>query len=189
MIELIIFGGTFNPVHIGHLHLADQLKIAYPRANVLFIPTNIPAHKSSDEIISNEHRLSMLRVALKGTSFELDDCELRRGGISYMFDTVQDVSKRYKLSTPPGLVIGDDLTGGYNSWYRSDELPEIVSFILARRTREQKVDFPYDHSYLENDIIQVSSTDIRQRIKQEAAFRFLLPERVHQYIVEHGLYR
>jgi nicotinate-nucleotide adenylyltransferase len=186
--KTLIIGGTFNPLHIGHLYLAEEARLQFGYARVLFIPANIPAHKERDDRTSPQQRLEMLATVLERTPFEWDDTEIRRGGVSYTIDTVRELGERYRIEGRPGLVVGDDLVPGLPKWRNWDELRELVELIVAHRSSSERVHCPWEHRYLENLIIPVSSRELRQRAAAGEAFRYLLPEEAYRYILEHGLY-
>ncbi len=184
----LVLGGTFNPMHIGHLYLAEESMKQLGYERVLFIPSHIPAHKDTDTSISSEQRLEMLRCVLVDTPFLEDSTEIRRGGVSYMVETIKDLQQRYTIHGRPGLVIGDDLVEGLPDWKRWEELREMVDLVIAHRTSEERVSCPWRHTYLNNLLIPVSSSGIRERIARGLAYRFLLPPAAYRFIREYGLY-
>ena len=183
-----ILGGSFDPVHIGHLHLADEVKRKFDYERIIFVPSNIPAHKEPEGTTSAEQRLEMLRYALQGSDFVLDDCEIRRGGISYSVDTVPELKENYRISGKPGLIIGDDLVAGLEQWKEWEKLIKMVDLLIARRVYRESVECTVPHTYLDNGILPISSSDIRKRVRSGGAFRYLLAEQVYGYIVENGVY-
>jgi len=188
--KLAILGGTFDPPHIGHFFIADTVTVELGYDLVLFIPSNIPAHKRVESKVSPEERLEMLETAIEGNPrFGLDDCELRRGGISYSIDTVREIAGRYKgISGKPGLIIGDDLVDGFPSWKESKALPYEADILVAKRTETGRSDLSFSHTNLGNIRIPVSSTEIRERIRKKQAFRYLVNEKIYSYIREKHLY-
>ncbi|MBN2049514.1 MAG: nicotinate (nicotinamide) nucleotide adenylyltransferase [Spirochaetales bacterium] len=187
--NLVIFGGSFNPIHLGHLHLAEEVRKTFSCETVVFVPAAIPPHKPDARLADPIKRLRMLTLATIRSDFIVDDCEIRRGGVSYTIDTVRDIIDRYKPKEKPGLLIGDDLVEGYPQWKDPDLLAEIAHLIIARRTDTPLQSFPYDHTEIHNLLIPISSRDIRKRIKADEAYRFLLPSEVYDYIEAHELYR
>ena len=185
----IIIGGTFNPIHNGHLYVSEELKIQMGYERIIFIPSNIPAHKSTSELVSTDHRIEMLKIALLDSTALIDLCEIDRGGVSYMIDTVKAVKRKYDVTGKLGLFIGDDLISGMKDWHDVEELLEAVDIVVAHRDSESKLETSLTHSYLDNVTIHISSSDIRKRIKTGKAFRYLLPEKVYNYILEKDLYK
>ncbi len=185
----IIIGGSFNPVHNGHLYVSEELKIQMGYERVIFIPSNISAHKSSDELVSSDNRIKMLELALTDSDSLIDFCEIERGGVSYMIDTVKSVKNRYSVSGRIGLFIGDDLVSGLKNWHNVEELLDLVDIIVAHRDLDSKLETGLIYKYINNVPINISSTDIRERIKAGKAFRYLIPESVYNYILDRGLYR
>jgi len=184
-----ILGGTFNPVHIGHLVLALEAREAFGYDRVILVPANLPVHKDTTPIIAGAHRLAMLRLAIEGCEGLLvDDGELARGGPSWTVDTVAELVPRYGITGRPGLVIGDDLAAGFASWKDAERLAGSVDLILARRSLERHLAFAWPHRLLENTLIAISSSEIRRRVAAGRAVRFLVPESVAAYIGAHGLY-
>ncbi len=184
-----IFGGTFNPIHNGHLYMSEELRVQMGYDRVIFVPSNIPAHKPSDELIPTIHRIKMLELALEGSGSILDMCEIDRGGVSYTFDTVRFIKNKYKIKGKPGLFIGDDLAGSMNEWHRSAELLEEVDIVIAYRSSDNMVQTGFNHRYMKNIFVEISSSFIRDRIRRGEAFRYLIPESVYGYIVKKGLYK
>ena len=186
----VMFGGTFNPVHCGHLRIARSLISQYSYDRVLLVPAMIPAHKPADERTEPNHRLNMLQSAVQDIQgIVIDDCEIARGGVSYTIDTVMYVYKRYQIAGTLGLLIGDDLAGGFSTWKRVDDLVSMVDLIVAHRISAQEIRFPYAHRYLDNAIFHAASKDIRMKVSEGADIAALVPMPVRRYIEENSLYR
>lgn len=195
-----MFGGSFNPIHVGHLFLAEDVRLRLGYDKVFFIPVSIPAHKKLASGASDKNRLQMTKLAVQGNpSFEVDDCEIRRGGVSYSYDTLIELIQRMAddLEGKIGLVMGDDLVEGFSEWKNAKELSEKADLILARRVAGYGIQppvFNYPHIELSNSILPVASSDIRQRISAGigkdclGAWRYLVPEAVYQYIIQRNLY-
>lgn len=187
--RIVIIGGTFNPIHIGHLWLANEVKEQLKYDKVLFVPTHKPAHKNISSDILDEHRLHMLSIALEGLSdVSVETCEIYRQGISYSIDTVRCLKKIYNLSEPPGLVLGDDLFSSFADWKDASLLSQEASLIVAHRLYKDKLKSSFPHRYLDNIIIDVSSTYLRDRLKKGLPVNLLIPERVITYIKSKNLY-
>lgn len=193
--RLAMLGGSFNPIHIGHLLLADEVchRLAYDK--VLFVPVNLPPHKELADGATSEQRLEMVRLSIAGNSrFAVDTCELERGGISYTYDTISCLKGKYvgQLEGKIGLIMGDDLVEGFEEWGHYQELPELADIILARRIcwdGTVRKEFPYRHIELDNGILPVSSSQIRRaRNGDGGSWRYLVPESVYRYIIQGNLY-
>jgi nicotinate-nucleotide adenylyltransferase len=187
-VKTVVIGGTFNPVHIGHLYLAEEVRTQLGYNQVIFVPSHIPAHKNPDCCTPPEDRLEMLRRAVKDSEIIVDDCEIRRGGISYTYETLLELAERYHIDGKPGLVVGDDLVEGLPQWKRWEELQQMVDLIIAHRLYEQEVECVWPHNYIENLILPISSSAIRERVNSKEVFRYLVTDEVYSYIVDNGLY-
>jgi len=184
----IIIGGTFNPVHIGHMHLAEEAAREFDAERVFIVPSYLPAHKDSKKILSPLHRLAMLEIACRNTNMTIETCEIERGGISYSIDTIRYIRKKYNLSDRPGLLIGDDLSAKFYKWKNPDEIASEAKIIIAFRDFAEDNGFPYEYRRLDNLMINISSSGIRKRIHDGRACRYLMPGGVYEYIVENKLY-
>ena len=156
---------------------------------VIFIPSNIPTHKPVEPGVSPFQRMEMLGLAISHhPEFIVDTCEIDRGGVSYSVDTVKYLKKKYAIIGKPGFLIGDDLIDGFISWKNAERLSTEVHLIVVHRRSLKRMSFEYPHSYMDNPVFPISSTDIRQRISANGGIRFLLPEAVWQFIRENKLY-
>lgn len=200
-----VIGGTFDPVHLGHLHLLHSLVELTDYERVLLIPVANPPHKRHESSVSTDNRINMLHLALdqyyeiyptdRKVEVLVELCEIERGGTSFMFDTVEELYKKYDVDGKIGMVIGDDLLSGLRRWYRFDELRHAVEFIVCRRARvrpQQLLPPGVEGRFLENPVMEDSSTHIRKVLLEgESTFEelaSLLPKSVVQYIQDYGLY-
>lgn len=187
--ECIILGGTFNPPHIGHLFLSEFAARECSCGLVLLVPSHLPAHKSLEGNIQTRDRLRMLGLAVKGNpKLKVDDCEIRRGGVSYSIDTVRYVKEKFGLREKPGLILGDDLVPGFHSWKEWERLIDEAQIIIARRGPEPGIEADFPHTLIENPVLPVSSSYIREQVRLGGAFRYLVTESVYSYINRRNLY-
>lgn len=192
--RLAILGGSFNPVHNGHLFLAQSVLDRFDYDKILFIPAFIPPHKQMIADVTAEQRLDMLRLGIvNNNKFEVDCCELERKGVSYTSVTISYLEKKYegRLEGKIGLIIGDDLAEGFSSWRYPDILAENTDIILARRLFSENscsVPFLYPHKELHNALLPISSTQIRESLGKNDSWRYLVPDAVYEYIVSRNLY-
>ena len=137
--KIAVLGGSFNPVHIGHLALADEVCKSLNYDSVLFVPTYKPPHKDMNSSISALKRFEMVKKACeKDSRFKAEDCEIMREGISYTYDTICFLEQKYKdvLEDKIGLIMGYDLLPGFHLWYKAKELCEKCTIIVANRPSE-----------------------------------------------------
>jgi nicotinate-nucleotide adenylyltransferase len=188
-VRAVILGGTFNPVHVGHLVVAEDARTTLGYDKAIFVPANRPVHKDPSPILEPHHRLAMLRLAAAGHEpFIVDDADIVRGGASYSIETVADLIPRYGIEGKPGFVIGDDLVAGFPTWKNVDELVRIVDLIVARRTLAGPVPLAYPHRTVTNIVLPVSSSEIRRRVGNGLSVHWLVPEPVRAYIRDNALY-
>ncbi|MCY4483880.1 MAG: nicotinate (nicotinamide) nucleotide adenylyltransferase [Spirochaetaceae bacterium] len=186
--RVALLGGSFDPVHIGHLHIAAVVLASGGYGRVLFVPANLPSHKPSARLAATTHRLRMLQLALAGhPRFAVSDVEVRRGGISYTVDTVRELQACGAIGERPGLVIGDDLGADLDTWREADTLFGMVELLVARR-RRSPLPLAWPHRVLANHRLPISSSDLRRRVGAGQVIRNLVPEAVEAYIREQRLY-
>ena len=184
MQKIGIYGGTFDPIHHAHLILARFALEKFALERIIFVPTRVSPHKN-DSVASPETRLQMLRCAIESEpQFEIDDCELQRPAPSYTIDTIQALKDKWPAAHL-FFLIGDDNLAGLSSWRDFEDLRHMVTFIVLQRAST-----PIAHEYLSVDRrIDISATEIRQRIASGRTIHFLVPRAVEQIIFTRGLYR
>lgn len=181
-----ILGGTFDPPHIGHLIIADEVCQQLAMDEVWFIPTNIPPHKHAAHSAA-EHRLAMLRLAIEDNDrFHVHTIEMERNDVSYTIDTVTSLQTLYPHITFY-FIIGADMVEYLPKWHRIDELIEQISFIGVNRNG-YSVQSTFPIIEVEAPLIDISSSMIRERVNSSASYRYFLNEKVASYIKEHHLY-
>ncbi len=187
--RLLVLGGSFNPVHIGHLVMVEEVRVEFGYDLAILVPSLRPPHKRLAEEPGAELRMEMLTLALDGDkTLAVDGCEIARGGVSYTIDTLRDVASRYRIEGKPGLILGDDLIPGFPTWRQPEELAGAADLICAHRSHKEELPLPFPHRYAHNSLIEVSSSQVRERISSGGAWRRLVPQPVYRFIVERGLY-
>lgn len=184
-----ILGGTFDPPHIGHLMIAEQVRVSCKLDEVWFMPNQTPPHKRYDEVISNEHRVEMVKRSIENNPyFHLSLIECERKDVSYTYDTMKILTSNYP-NVAFYFIIGGDMVEYLPKWYRIDDLLNIVTFIGAKRPG-YKMNTRYKNRVIEVEVAQVdiSSSLIRQYVKEKKSIRYLVTEKVREYIEEMGLY-
>lgn len=195
-----IFGGAFNPIHNGHLNLAKKYLEVLNLDRTIFIPTALPPHKTDRFLASKEDRFNMLELAISDCEeFEISDIEFQRQGKSYTYDTLCLLREKYP-NDDFYLIIGADQFLTFNLWYRYRDILDIASICTAAREngnqREKIIDFSNKldgldknrFHLLNSDAVEVSSSQVREKIKKGEDVSSLIPEKVYNYIVEKGLY-
>lgn len=189
--KLGVLGGSFNPVHLGHLFLADKAISALQLDRIILIPAYRSPFKldAKDMETSAEDRLQMLAAAVCADSrIAIDDCEIRREGVSYTVDTLEDIIARYLPDGKLSLVIGDDLAGDFLNWKDSKKILRLADIVIARRTNTGKINYPFPHKILDNEVINISSQAVRQKIEEKSGWRSLVPSKVRAVIEDKRLY-
>ncbi|MCX7655863.1 MAG: nicotinate (nicotinamide) nucleotide adenylyltransferase [Treponemataceae bacterium] len=188
--KLAVYGGSFNPFHYGHRSLIEGVLRLGIYDRILVIPTYQSPLKEPHEGASWEDRLDMLNAALVGyPTVTVDLCEIRREGISYTIDTIQDIESRYQPEGPIGLVMGDDALVSFPRWKDASLLAKKVEFLVGRREQTEKMpEVPYPVRMLPIEVLPISSRDIRGRITSGKSWKHLVPSRVAALIEARGLY-
>jgi nicotinate-nucleotide adenylyltransferase len=189
-----VLGGTFDPIHVGHLIAAEGVRVELQLDRVIFLPAAVPPHKDWAGISEAGHRLRMVRLAVEDNpAFEVSEMELKRGGTSYTIETIRQLKAENGPDVDLFFLMGGDSLVEITAWkdYRSllrectvvafprpgQDLsrvdPEILEQIRGVRTPE----------------IDVASRDVRERVRQGKSVKYLIPSAVEKYILTHGLYR
>ena len=187
MIRIGIFGGTFDPPHIGHLIMAQRAYEQLSLDTVFFVPNNIPPHKRKPSA-SAKDRLNMLRLAvLPHSHFEVSECEIERGGVSFSVDTVFFFKEEFP-GTEIFLLVGEDSARNFRKWKDYKSILEVVKVAWFPRLTSVGGEIPSDFLKIEAEIIDISSTRIRQLIKDGRSVKYLVPDSVLNYIRIMNLY-
>ena len=184
--KLGFYGGTFDPIHNGHLILARDAVEALSLDRLYFIPNTISPHKHHTEPTPAALRAEMVRAAIEGEpQFELDETELNRPGLSYTIDTILEMRERFGPDTQFYYLLGQDNVAALSSWRRVDELHHLVTFVVLSRS---ELEAPLPYQTLQRRI-DISATEIRKRIANGQSIRYLVPDKVHDLITRHKIYR
>jgi len=195
-----IMGGTFDPVHIGHLLTAEAVRDALKLDQILFIPAAIPPHKHRRDIASPEHRLSMVLLATaENPHFRVSDMELHREGPSYTVDTIEVLRAERGEEAEFYFITGADAINDLATWHEVHELLRMCHFVAATRqgtplNKEALLDefgiLAREHIHeVPTPELEISSTEIRERIHRGSSIRYMVPDNVADYIDKEGLYR
>ena len=193
-------GGTFNPIHYGHLIMCEGIREEFSLEKVIIIPARIPPHKTGKGIAEAYDRLKMVRLAVADNPFlEVSDMELRREGYSYTVDTLLELRKTYGTQKRLFLIMGADSLVQIETWKSYEEIFRLAEIIVASRPDTQE-------KHLENTIIKLvsqfgakihkfsgnamdfSSTDIRERVSKGLSIKYLVPPALEAYIYRNRLY-
>ncbi|MCL2184721.1 MAG: nicotinate (nicotinamide) nucleotide adenylyltransferase [Treponema sp.] len=185
-----ILGGSFNPVHLGHIFLAEKVLVTLKLERVIFVPAyQSPFKLGEGKECSSNDRLEMLSAAIAGDSrFAIDDCEIKRGGVSYTVDTIEDIIERYMPEGKPVLIIGDDLATDFYKWHEYNRILQLADIVIARRINPPMIECNYPHTYLDNEVMNISSSVVREKINTESDWRSLVPLGVKAIIEDKCLY-
>ena len=191
-------GGTFDPIHQGHLFIAEEARVRCRLDKVLFVPNNQPAHRQRKIAESDaQTRFELTRLATQNNPcFDVSRVEIERPGLSYAFDTIRELQIEYS-NCELFWIVGADSISEVPTWYRGDELFSLCSFIavsrpgfdldIAARTliapQRQRV------MWLESAGLEIASRDLRERVRNDLPIRYLVPDEVERAVRERGLYR
>lgn len=182
--SICIFPGTFNPIHSGHLKMAEYALEKYNFEKIIFIPSYIPPHK---EIESNlaQHRYNLVKLAIKNNpKFDISDIEYQSNGKSYSLITVQKIIEQYNIKNRLNFIIGTDAFNKLETWYKADELKKLVHFIVFPRKGDDIINLGgWSYELTDMDLVDISSTEIR-----EGKGVFINKE-LEDYIKKYDLYK
>ena len=194
-----IMGGTFDPIHTGHLIIGEYARTTLDLDKVIFVPVGLPPHKDNNKVSTSERRLAMTKIAIESNSyFYLSSIEVDRKQITYTIDTIKELKNIYK-EDELYFVIGGDSLFEIEKWKDFDQLIGLCKFVVLERPGRTKDEM--DEKILQlNDLykiklekiysplIDISSTEIRERVRKNLSITYLVPESVESYIVNHKLY-
>lgn len=193
-----IFGGTFDPIHMGHLIVAETIMDEFHLDKVVFIPAAVPPHKLDKQISPAKHRYMMTMLATcSNPRFQVSDMEMHRQGPSYSRDTLAQLIEEHGRDTEFYFIVGADSVENLHTWNRIDELLTMCHFIGASRPGcmpdMEKIAQRFGPlaekiHCLETPELEISSTEIRHRVGKKRTIRYIVPETVEQYIYKEKLY-
>ncbi|WP_162924083.1 nicotinate-nucleotide adenylyltransferase [Apilactobacillus bombintestini] len=182
-----IIGGTFNPIHNGHLFIADQVRNQLGLQKVYFMPDYLPPHVDHKEAISADERVKMVNLAINDNDyFDIEMIEVIRKGKSYTYETMLELKKKHP-DYDYYFIIGGDMVNYLPKWYHVNDLMNMVHFVGVRRDN-YPMETPYPVIWVDIPKLDISSTLIRKLIRNRQSIRYLVPEKVRKYIKEHNIY-
>ncbi|MCL1798307.1 MAG: nicotinate-nucleotide adenylyltransferase [Eggerthellaceae bacterium] len=197
--RLGIMGGTFDPIHIGHLACAEQVRENFGLDAVVFIPAGVPVYKKHLEVTPAHHRLEMCRLACESNPFfDVSSLEIDRGGDTYTVDTLRELRAHYPDNVELSFITGADAVLSIIKWHESSEIARLARLIAATRpgyvlSDGQKADLrlhaDFSITYTEITALAISSSDLRLRIREGKSLRYLAMQCVSDYIGREGLYQ
>jgi len=186
-----ILGGSFDPIHLGHLKTSSDVLKKRNLEKIIFVPCHISPHKTDQKPTEDFHRMNMVNLAIEQYPyFESSDYETRKGDVSYTYNTLVELKKSYDQIE---LIIGFDNLIVFDKWYRPDDILQLATVVVMKREIDN---IPVKHNkyfdsviLLETALIDISSTEVRERVKNGASIDYLVPSKVKEYISQHGLYK
>lgn len=196
MNKITLYGGSFDPIHIGHLIVASNVVDDLKMDELIFIPSNITPLKNSNLKASNLDRYEMIKRSIEGNDkFSVSDYEITKDGISYTYDTVKHFKNKYP-NTELYFLVGTDRVKDLEMWHKIKELSEMVTFIFSARDTEQLEKIISQNKFynsikyviLKSPVIEISSTTVRKKIKNKQNINYIVTPECANYIKELNLY-
>lgn len=195
-----ILGGTFDPIHVGHLMTAEAVRDEFGLDKVIFVPAAVPPHKMDQQVTEARHRYLMTVLATNSNPhFDVSPVEMDRPGPSYTIDTIYELKRQYGENTDLFFITGADAIAEIPTWDRIEELLGLCQFIAAARPgflpnvdniREYFGELGSARIHrLETPELEISSTNIRDRVKRGFSIKYIVPSAVENYIYKEGLYK
>ena len=200
-IKVGIMGGTFDPIHYGHLVTAEAVRAKFNLERVIFVPSGSPPHKVNEKITDRNHRYLMTLLATASNSyFDVSKVEIDREGYSYTVDTIRIFQEQFRGKADFYFITGADVLNEILTWKDVDVLFQLCDFVAATRPNYDyqklydKIEFLRTNykgriHFVEVPSLAISSTDIRYRVKNNLPIKYLLPESVETYIYKNNLYK
>ncbi len=200
--RLGVFGGTFDPVHYAHLLMAEQCREQRELDRVIFVPAAVPPHKSGHLLTPGLVRIEMLRLAISGhDKFAISTLEVDRGGVNYTVDTLRSLRETHP-EADWFFLLGADMLHDLPNWREAAKVCELATIVAVRRAGALQPDFAclanlvsperiehFRQQAVEMPAMELSSTEIRRRVRAGLSIRYMTPRAVEKYIETHGLYR
>ncbi len=195
--KLAILGGSFNPIHLGHLAIAEKVYKELDYDKIAIIPAFVSPFKVDKlkenalyKNPTNEDRLKMIELAIQNKAYlYCEKYEIEKQGVSYTIDTINYLYKKYpEVEKPIGLIVGDDHARSFFKWKNADKLLEETELIIAKRNLDEKLKLSFPFTELHNDKLPISSSEIRKAVFNKKDCKKFLHTQVHKYILEHELY-
>jgi nicotinate-nucleotide adenylyltransferase len=193
-----VIGGTFDPIHAGHLIVAEQARDQLALDQVVFIPAGQPPHKAARQITAAHHRLAMVQLAIADhVAFALSRIDLDREGPCYSVETISLLQEKWGPETEIHFLIGEDSLRDLPRWHQPDRLLRLCQIVAVQRpgysvdlnTLDKQLAGAADRiQTIASPLIDISSTDIRERVRENRSIRYLVPDPVRRYIEQHNLY-
>jgi nicotinate-nucleotide adenylyltransferase len=192
-VKIGVFGGTFDPPHLGHLILAEAAREQLQLDRVIFIPAGDPWRKADRKVTPAFHRLEMTRLAAEGNpAFEVDDYEVIRDGPSYTVETLEILQDHLGPEVDLSLILGEDALADLPNWREPERLAELSTIAVANRRGVMMPRLPFDTARVVAIVmpgIDISATELRDRASRGLSLRYLTPDVVVRYIEDQGLYK
>lgn len=183
-----VLGGTFDPIHLGHLVVASEVCAALALDRVLLVPAHQQPFKDSTGNASPEHRIAMCRLAVAGDDrLDVSDVDIVRGGLTYTVDTLADIAAAYP-DAELFFIAGADAVSRLSEWREPARLMDLARFVGVGRPGHPAPALPAPHLVVETPEVAVSSTEVRRRSRAGEPVRYLVPDAVVAYIAKHALY-
>ncbi len=184
-----ILGGTFDPVHNGHIYLAKKVCAKLRLDKIIFIPSYLPPHKKGAKVTSARHRFNMLKLAIQANKqFKISDMEIRRKGRSYSVETLRRLRKKYGAKAELFFIVGSDSLKELNKWKNLKEILTLCRFVVVERPGFKVSKPPKGFIFLKIGAKDISATDIRGKIKSDRPLNSFLPDSVKRYVYRYKLY-
>ena len=183
-----VLGGTFDPIHLGHLVVASEVCAALALDRVILVPARQQPFKDSTGYAAPEHRLAMCQLAVQGDDrLDVSDVDIARGGLTYSVDTLADLASE-DPEAELFFIAGADAVSRLSEWRDAERLMQLARFVGVARPGHEPPALPAPHLVVETPEVGVSSTDVRRRLQTGSPVRYLIPDAVATYIAHHGLY-